>query len=303
MAPSLPVDVEAVWRQIKSVPSPEPDPPLPHERPWAPPRAAWLMTPQAIRLRTRATPLLVTAAIASVRISHDATGAAIATVMLVLACIAWPWQLPRTPFRARTLAADARGRWEHALKRWRQEGSTALFQRRFNRLKALRTQLRNLGKEHARLRAALPERSRRRQLDEFLAQFTIADADIPEIGAGRKDDLSARGIVTAARVDHHRVRNVPGFGPQAVTAMLLWRQSKEFGFEFDPDRPSDPRDVREIEEEFQDWLKAASDEFAGGPGMLNFTAQAIAEDRPRLLSDLRQAWHDYQLPLLSRGPD
>jgi hypothetical protein len=298
-----PVNVASIWRQIEAVPRPDEDPELPHERAWVPPRLAWLKTPHAIRLRMAAARIMFSAAIAAPAFGRNATVATVAMSLLTLAAVAWPWRLPRARWLAELQARDAQWFWEQALKQWRREGSVEAFQRQLNRLKKLRTQLSNPGREHERRRAELPERSRHRQLWEFLRQFAIGDADIPEIKAGRKADLSARGIVTAAEVERDRVRSTPGFGPEAVTKMLLWRQSKELGFRFDPDRPPAPRDVQAIEDEFQAWLKDSSDEFARGPALLRYTTQEIAHNRGRLLAELEQLWHRYQMARLTCGTD
>lgn len=297
------IDVDAVWQRIEAVPGPEPDPPLPQQRPWVAPRGAWLRTPQAIRLRLRAAPLLVAASGSAPGISHDEVGAAVGILLAVLACMTWPWQLPRTPDRARTLAAQAERRWGEAMRRWREEASSAVFRRQRDRLKALRLQLRDPGKELARWRAELPERSRRRQFADYLDTIAVATAEIPGISARRKADLCLRGIVTAADVERHEARIIHGFGNATVRSLRAWCMALQAGFVFDPDCPPDPRDVCAIEEEFQTWKAEAAATFARGPATLQATAQAIAQHRRCHRAALWQAWHDYQLALLSREPE
>jgi len=295
------VDVEAVWREIRAVTAPGPDPQLPHEQPWKPPHGMWLRTQRAIRLRMALGCVLLVAAVTVLGVNRELPAVITAAAMLLAGPALWPWKLPRAPLQARTQAASAAGSWEQALKRWQQEGALSVFQRRLNRLKKLRSQLRNPQKEHERLRAELPSRGVARQLQRFLAGFRIEEAEIPGIGAGRKAALASQGILTAAGVERDAVRNVLGFGPQVAARMLLWRQALELEFRPDPEQPADPQDVQDIEDAFWAWLRAATEEFAGGPETLRATAGEIARLRPWLLANLERKWNAYQIALLARG--
>jgi DNA-binding helix-hairpin-helix protein with protein kinase domain len=115
----------------------------------------------------------------------------------------------------------------------------------------------------SRLRAlnALNQNQRKLQLDRFLDQFEIEDANIPNIGPTRKRTLESYGIETAEDVTLARVGAVPGFGPKMVEHLMNWRRTKEAKFIFDPRKAVDPRDVAKVEQTIQTSKLKAEAEF------------------------------------------
>jgi DNA-binding helix-hairpin-helix protein with protein kinase domain len=67
-----------------------------------------------------------------------------------------------------------------------------------------------------------------------LRLHSIADADIPKIGGGRKQTLAAHNIFTAADVDEHAIRRIKGFGDVLTKNMLAWKQGVLRQFKFNP---------------------------------------------------------------------
>jgi DNA-binding helix-hairpin-helix protein with protein kinase domain len=83
--------------------------------------------------------------------------------------------------------------------------------------------------------AALAEAERRVResaLMEDLREADLDEADIPGIGAGRKQTLRCHGIHTAADLREDRLRGLPGFGAGLIRRLLEWRGEIEAEFQF-----------------------------------------------------------------------
>ncbi len=74
----------------------------------------------------------------------------------------------------------------------------------------------------------------------------LADADIPNVGAGRKQALAAAGVYTAADVQEATVRSVKGFGDSLTAAVIAWRAEVLRRFRFDPVSAVPPASLREV---------------------------------------------------------
>ncbi len=93
---------------------------------------------------------------------------------------------------------------------------------------------RGLAAEHqselSRLTAGAEAAARVRHLRLHL----LADADIPKVGAGRKQALAAAGVFTAADVTVAAILGAKGFGDALTASVLGWRAEVERRFKFDP---------------------------------------------------------------------
>lgn len=79
----------------------------------------------------------------------------------------------------------------------------------------------------------------------------IADAPIPQIGAGRKQVLASYGIFTAADIEYDRIRGIKGFGDVLTNNLLAWKAEVLRQFRFDPATAISPSDHRMIRVKFQ----------------------------------------------------
>lgn len=88
----------------------------------------------------------------------------------------------------------------------------------------------NVAAEQAKEVAQVHAKDQERQLDAFLAQFTVAKAVIPGIGDARRTTLIAYGIQAAADVRKKRILNIPQFGEALTRTLMGWRQecSRDF---------------------------------------------------------------------------
>lgn len=67
-----------------------------------------------------------------------------------------------------------------------------------------------------------------------LQLHSLADADIPKIGAVRKQLLADNGVCTAADIDEKRIRSIRGFGSTLTGALLRWKSEVLRTFQFTP---------------------------------------------------------------------
>jgi hypothetical protein len=123
--------------------------------------------------------------------------------------------------------------------------------------------------------------ARETQLDEFLDQFEINDAEIKGMAPPIKAALLSYGVETAADVTEG-VRQIPFVGRSQAERLLEWRRSLERGFVFDPARGV-PYDARVKTEREVDALRfSLESELSGGAGYLRRVKQEIETSRQKL---------------------
>lgn len=105
------------------------------------------------------------------------------------------------------------------------------------------------------------------QLHQYLKNQTIQNADIPNIGSGRKSALTAYGIGSAW--DIQSSINVPGFGSSLVGNLLLWRQACERQFRYNPNSPLPPAEVNSVKIKHAQARQTALAEIRGGAAKLD----------------------------------
>jgi DNA-binding helix-hairpin-helix protein with protein kinase domain/Flp pilus assembly protein TadD len=89
-----------------------------------------------------------------------------------------------------------------------------------------------------------------KELDEFLGNFRIDEADIKGIGETRTAVLMSLGITTAADVKASRILGIGGFGNAHTDKLVDWRQELERTFQVDPGRIAvTPEEKQSIETE------------------------------------------------------
>jgi DNA-binding helix-hairpin-helix protein with protein kinase domain len=79
----------------------------------------------------------------------------------------------------------------------------------------------------------------------------IADAEIDQIGAGRKQLLAQFGIYTAADVDAMRIRGIKGFGAVLTANLVAWKGEISGQFRFNPTTALAPADQRALTAKFK----------------------------------------------------
>jgi DNA-binding helix-hairpin-helix protein with protein kinase domain/Flp pilus assembly protein TadD len=126
------------------------------------------------------------------------------------------------------------------------------------------------------------------QLDEFLHQYKIADAEIRGVAPPVKAALLSHGVQTAADVDEE-VERLPSIGPSHAERLLQWRRGLEKKFVADPTRTV-PYEVRVRTEREVDSLRVLLEsELIGGVHYLRRLKQDIETSKEKLQPALNKA--------------
>jgi DNA-binding helix-hairpin-helix protein with protein kinase domain len=185
--------------------------------------------------------------------------------------------------------ASVKGQYEALLNRWKHEGGEAKFVSKKAELEKARKDYSSLASERLQRLQQLEKEKYQRQLKRFLEKHRIRDATIPGIGQGLKEVLISHGIEDAFDVDEFAVEAVPQFGPDRTARVVAWRERVQAKFMFNSREPSDPNDVRAIEQDIA--AKQANLErlLASGPQQLGYLAQETTRIRSALLPQLTAA--------------
>jgi DNA-binding helix-hairpin-helix protein with protein kinase domain len=134
----------------------------------------------------------------------------------------------------------------------------------------------------------LEAEARETQLEEFLDQFEINDAEIKGVVAPIKAALLSYGVETAADVTEN-VSRIPSVGRSQAERLLEWRRSLERGFVFDPARGV-PHEARVKTERELDALRfRLESELSGGAQYLRRMKHEIETSSQKLQPLLTKA--------------
>jgi len=117
----------------------------------------------------------------------------------------------------------------------------------------------------------------------------ITDADIPLIGAGRKQMLASNQIFTAADVEEYRVLETKGFGDVLTRSLLDWKEDVLRRFRFDPKESISPSDHKEIRLNYQTSQQKILAELEAATATLEALTPACRAELQKLTPDLKQA--------------
>jgi DNA-binding helix-hairpin-helix protein with protein kinase domain len=122
-----------------------------------------------------------------------------------------------------------------------------------------------------------------------LRLHSIADADIPKIGAGRKQTLAAHNIFTAADVDQHAIRRIKGFGDVLTNNIVDWRDGVLRRFKFNPATAVSPAEQRPVTMKFRTRQQQIFVEMERELARMASLAPACESALKRLIPSLQQA--------------
>src|SRR5215813_13832571 len=159
----------------------------------------------------------------------------------------------------------------------------------------------NLGQIRQFKLQQLEAEAKKTQLNEFLDQFEINDAEIKGIVSPIKAALLSHGVETAADVIEE-VSQIPSVGRSQAEWLLEWRRSLEQAFVFDPARGV-PHEARVKTERELDALRfRLESELIGGAHYLRRVKQEIETSRQNLqplltnaLQELARARKDLEI--------
>ena len=189
-------------------------------------------------------------------------------------------------------ARDAESRLRNLQFCWQSEASGKEFNGKLDELRTLTDEYRKLPERRKQKVRELQRALYEIQLRRYLEQFDIASANIPHIKEGRKAMLSAYGIDNAGDVTRPALEAVPGFGQILIIQLIIWRQSLEGRFKFNPSRGIDPVDMQRVDHEIAKRQAEIEALLSKGPSELNDLRRRIIAARGRLQDQLEKALMD-----------
>ncbi len=122
----------------------------------------------------------------------------------------------------------------------------------------------------------------------------IADADIPRIGAGRKQTLAAHSIFTAADIDDKTIQEIRGFGDALTSSLIAWRDDVLRQFRFNPGSVLSPADQRILTVRFRTRQQQMLAELGRQVASVEALVPACHKELNRLIPKLKEAAAAYQ---------
>ena len=124
-------------------------------------------------------------------------------------------------------------------------------------LKPIIDSTRQIAHEASSLPAALEKETkdlevlkRKFQENDYLSQFSVDSASIPNFGPNRKATLRSFGIHTAAEIDGQSVRSIHGMGESLVQNLLDWREDLLRNFRFNAKKPIPLSIIHELNKQY-----------------------------------------------------
>jgi DNA-binding helix-hairpin-helix protein with protein kinase domain len=184
--------------------------------------------------------------------------------------------------RRRKVLDDAERQLLYAETDWNREASD--YQHRSakprQRVEKLRVQCQKLEARYADERKKLERDREKLAREQYLKDQFLDDADIPNIGAGRKQILAAFNVETAFDIEEERILAIKGFGPGLTAHLLKWKKQVSAEFKFDPKSGVPETDLRALALKYQREQDAAFADLGRAVGELESTT-AEAETRLR----------------------
>jgi DNA-binding helix-hairpin-helix protein with protein kinase domain len=150
-------------------------------------------------------------------------------------------------FRQQRSSADAI--WKRSIESWNRDAGCGRFDEKKSELLRATTAYRALPSVEREMLMALENKKRDLQMQKHLEAYKISRARIDGVGDGRKMTLRSFGVETAWDIKTNVIQAVPGFGPVLTGKLTAWRRSVEGRFSFNPNAPTDPKDVARVHAE------------------------------------------------------
>ena len=281
--------INTVWREVESIPSPEPIFAAPGDDLELIPRA----TPD--RLPTPTIPAIAwgTAGLAALVLAVAAPQ--LLWLILLVAAAVGVWQVSygrprRAELKARRAELSAATETYAALLAEADRLGPAGFD-------AVKAQLHRLTVEYE---AELPQREQaaltafrradeQHQLQRQMASIAIQDAAVVGLGPARKATLAQHGILTAAQVTRERVQGLPGFGPGLTASLLTWREFCVRTFRYDERDPVTVRERDRVIQPYRDRRREIEFRLGQGRDELRRLSSLSSEERGLLAEQLAAA--------------
>ena len=221
-------------------------------------------------------------------------GALVFGIWLTIHISLSPWH--REHRRRQTARNDAHHDLEEIEEEWKQ---TVFHYRRAHSqssrsLQGLISQCRGLASQYQVELQWLTANAEAMARIRHLRLHLIADADIPKIGAGRKQVLTSNGIFTAADIEDYRVRSIRGFGDVLTNNLLAWKEEVLRQFRFDPATAVPPAEQRTLTVKFRNTQQRLLVDVDRQISHLETLAPACRTALQKLIPELQRAVAQYE---------
>jgi DNA-binding helix-hairpin-helix protein with protein kinase domain len=248
-------DITSIWVQIEAIQPAQKSVAIPAIQAFRNTCAAAIGIPTVIRNRSKkriASVGLIAVAISIVGWVQPEPLISIAILAAVLFGVAKLWQGNIGANSFKVDHDNARRDYNAARDEWIKVGNIPdAFSAEKQLLANAKATFEKLPSVRAQRMAELSAGCRQKQLQRFLESHRIEDAVLPNIGKARKQLLLVYNIEDASDVECSRIVGIKGFGPTMQSTLLAWRASIEQQFRFDPNKGTDPEDIRQLEQELQ----------------------------------------------------
>ncbi|MDR3500687.1 MAG: hypothetical protein P4L72_15845 [Parvibaculum sp.] len=242
-------NIDVIWQQISSIPSPGPAPALksPSEFGAIKPAAGAVEAGHAQQYFQIAQVVFPLATlIFGIGFEPSLTFLWVVAGILTFAGIRSGFK-PTASEAFRPVLKMADANWHTAKSRYDREAGDQRFRQKLSSLEEQRTKWRNLPTVRQNRYQQLVRDVEKSQRQRYLEGIYIENAKIQGIGPGRKAMLESYNIETAWDVRSANIVQVPGFGPALTSQLMAWRQSVEAHFLFDPRKGVDARDIAALD--------------------------------------------------------
>jgi DNA-binding helix-hairpin-helix protein with protein kinase domain len=175
---------------------------------------------------------------------------------------------------------------------WRREAGNERFLDKLGELQNLKETYENLAGIRKWRLGQLEAAARKNQLDEYLDQYEVKEAEIGGVFHAVKPSLLSNGVETAADVTEqklHELRQMPTVGPFYAERLSEWRRSLEREFVFDPVKGVPPQARIKVEKEIDALRLQLEHELSGGAYYLRQVKREIEDRRQELQPRLQEA--------------
>jgi DNA-binding helix-hairpin-helix protein with protein kinase domain len=203
------------------------------------------------------------------------------------------WALSNNKDRARKSRADAllkaELKYRDAANDWSILLSGEDLRRAEEEVRNAERRAPNLQPERQNLLQRARDNERGRQLKAFLEQFSVASADINQIGRARLTALRSYRIETAADITQGKLLSVPGIGPKRAMFLMNWKDQIQKRFSYNAQSALPKSVLDQVDQEFIRISNQASADVDRALSKLKYLLAERTKKREEVLAAARDA--------------
>lgn len=177
-------------------------------------------------------------------------------------------------------------------ERWEKEAGSERYLAKLKELQTRKESYADLAQVRERKLRQLETEARKEQLEAFLDQFEVEEADLGGVWFKANSDLYSHGVETAADVNERKLKQIPSVGTYHLTKLLEWRRGLEQQFEFNRTGSVSQQAWIAAEKEIDEIRHRLEYELSGGAFYLRRVKQEVEARQRQLqpaLANARQA--------------